>query len=83
MTSKVATATFRPRPDGPVLTWLEQDNWTDPRGPLGIDRPSPKLAELTPESPQWLHDLHRNGVSVLFNLEEHSGLLINWFVSGL
>jgi hypothetical protein len=47
-----------------ILTWAEQDHWEDPRGPFGIDRPSPKLAPLTPESPQWLHDLHRNGVSV-------------------
>lgn len=46
-----------------VVTWAEQDNWEDPRGPLGVDRPSPKLAPLTPESPKWLHDLHNNGVS--------------------
>ncbi|KAJ0121515.1 uncharacterized protein J7T55_008679 [Diaporthe amygdali] len=44
-----------------VVTWAEQDHWEDPRGPLGVDRPSPKLAPLTQESPQWLHDLHRNG----------------------
>ena len=47
------------------MTWPEQDHWKDPRGPLGIDRRSPKLARLTSESPQWLHDLHRNGVSLL------------------
>ena len=46
-----------------LVTWAEQDNWEDPRGPLGIDRPSPKLAPLTSESPKWLHDLHNNGVS--------------------
>lgn len=49
-----------------VVTWAEQDHWEDPRGPLGVDRPSPKLAPLTQESPQWLHDLHRNGVSSPF-----------------
>lgn len=48
-----------------LITWPEQDKWEDPRGPLGIDRPSPKLAPLTSESPQWLHDLHNKGVSVL------------------
>lgn len=46
-----------------VVTWAEQDNWEDPRGPLGIEKPSPKLALLAPNSPQWLRDLHRNGVS--------------------
>ena len=56
---KVASRSIRT-----VVTWAEQDNWEDPRGPLGIDRPSPKLAPLTPQSPQWLHELHRNGVSV-------------------
>lgn len=45
-----------------VVTWAEQDNWEDPRGPLGVDRPSPKLAPLTPNSPSWLKDLHNNGV---------------------
>ncbi|KAK2589642.1 hypothetical protein QQS21_012682 [Conoideocrella luteorostrata] len=44
-----------------VVTWLDQDHWEDPRGPLGVDRPSPKLATLTPDSPPWLHDLHKNG----------------------
>ncbi|KAH7160659.1 hypothetical protein EDB81DRAFT_879008 [Dactylonectria macrodidyma] len=44
-----------------VVTWAEQDHWEDPRGPLGIERPSPKLAPLTLESPQWLRDLHKNG----------------------
>ncbi|KAJ2980963.1 hypothetical protein NQ176_g2319 [Zarea fungicola] len=44
-----------------VVTWAEQDNWEDPRGPLGIEKPSPKLALLAPNSPQWLRDLHRNG----------------------
>lgn len=64
--TQTATATFQAGSDGRTLTWAEQDNWTDPRGPLGVDRPSPKLAELTPESPQWLRDLHRNGVSIAF-----------------
>lgn len=40
-----------------------QDLWDDPRGPLGIDKPSPPLAPLTADSPQWLRDLHNNGVS--------------------
>lgn len=51
------------RPSRSVVTWAEQDHWEDPRGPLGIDRPSPKLAPLTAESPQWLSDLQRDGVS--------------------
>jgi hypothetical protein len=45
------------------LTWNRQDDWEDARGPLGIDSPSPKLAALTSQSPQWLRDLHRDGVS--------------------
>lgn len=52
------------QPSQPAFTWAEQDHWEDPRGPLGIERPSPKLAPLTSQSPQWLHDLHRNGVSM-------------------
>ncbi len=47
-----------------VVTWAEQDQWEDPRGPLGVDRPSPKLAPLTKDSPAWLHDLHNKGVSM-------------------
>ncbi|KAI8312068.1 hypothetical protein K4K59_006424 [Colletotrichum sp. SAR11_240] len=54
-------AVIRAQPKRTVITWLEQDNWEDPKGPLGINRPSPKLAPLTPESPQWLHDLHKRG----------------------
>ncbi|KAF4474762.1 putative phytanoyl-CoA dioxygenase [Colletotrichum fructicola Nara gc5] len=54
-------AVIRAQPKRTIITWLEQDNWEDPKGPLGINRPSPKLAPLTPESPQWLHDLHKRG----------------------
>lgn len=50
-----------------VVSCAEQDRWEDPRGPLGIDRPNPKLAPLGPESPPWLHDLHRNGVGATFD----------------
>lgn len=57
------------QPTRTVLTWAEQDHWEDPRGPLGIDRPSPKLAPLTLESPQWLHDLHNNGVSIAYDID--------------
>ena len=67
MSVQVETRTFQVEPNGPILTWAEQDNWTDPRGPMGVQRPSPKLAELTPESPQWLHDLHRDGVGLHLN----------------
>ncbi|KAL3440168.1 hypothetical protein BJX65DRAFT_315049 [Aspergillus insuetus] len=49
------------RPVQAALTWAEQDNWEDPRGPWGIERPSPPLAKPTSNSPQWLHDLHQNG----------------------
>ena len=45
------------------ITWAFQDNWEDPSGPMGIHNPSPKLAALTTDSPQWLHDLHKQGVS--------------------
>lgn len=61
----------------PTLTWAEQDRWEDPRGPMGVDKPSPKLAPLTPESPQWLHDLHRNGVRICFNADRSSCSLNN------
>lgn len=50
-----------------IVSWAEQDHWEDPSGPLGIDRPSPKLAPLSPESPPWLHNLHRNGVGDTFD----------------
>jgi hypothetical protein len=63
-----------------VVTWVEQDHWEDPRGPLGIDRPSPKLAPLTHESPHWLHDLHNNGVSVTFDIDASPGTLIDSLV---
>lgn len=59
-----------------VVTWAEQDNWEDPRGPLGIDRPSPKLAPLTAESPKWLHDLHNNGVCDALT---STRMLLIWF----
>ncbi|KAL4813452.1 hypothetical protein BDW67DRAFT_177894 [Aspergillus spinulosporus] len=49
------------RPVQAAMTWVEQDKWEDLRGPWGIERPSPKLARPTAESPQWLHDLHCNG----------------------
>jgi hypothetical protein len=45
------------------VTWATQDGWDDPRGPLGLERPSPKLAPLTADSPEWLRNLHRDGVS--------------------
>jgi hypothetical protein len=45
-----------------MVIWLDQDHWDDPRGPLGVDNPSPKLAVPNDDSPQWLHDLHHNGV---------------------
>jgi hypothetical protein len=45
------------------VTWATQDGWDDPRGPLGLARPSPKLAPLTADSPEWMHNLHRDGVS--------------------
>lgn len=63
--------------DPPTFTWAEQDRWNDARGPLGVNNPSPKLAPLTPESPQWLHDLHRNGVSISFNPDRNSCSLID------
>ena len=50
-----------------VITWHTQDDWNDPNGPPGYDRPSPKLAELVPGSPRWLYDLHKNGVSHISN----------------
>lgn len=62
MSVRVETRTFQAEPGGPILTWAEQDKWTDQQGPMGVQRPSPKLAVPTPESPQWLHDLHRDGV---------------------
>jgi hypothetical protein len=61
----------------PTFTWAEQDRWKDPRGPMGVDKPSPKLAPLTSESPQWLHDLHRNGVSISFHADRSSCSLID------
>lgn len=66
-----------------VVTWAEQDHWEDPRGPLGVDRPSPKLAALTPESPQWLHDLHHNGVSAQFPLTDARSEYADQLNSGL
>lgn len=38
------------RPVRTVVTWAEQDNWEDPRGPLGIDRASPETAYIFPRS---------------------------------
>lgn len=66
-----------------VVTWAEQDNWEDPRGPLGVDRPSPKLAPLTSDSPQWLHDLHKNGVSDHFLIVNASSNYADQSISGL
>lgn len=66
-----------------VVSWAEQDHWEDPRGPLGVDRPSPKLAPLTPESPQWLHDLHNNGVSDQFSIVKASSEDADRLTSGL
>lgn len=48
-----------------MFTWAVQDQWEDPRGPLGVDRPSPKLAPLTSESPEWLHNLYLNGWAIV------------------
>lgn len=45
-----------------AITWAIQDHWEDADGPLGVNRPSPKLAPLTAKSPQWLRELHDNGV---------------------
>lgn len=67
---KIQSSLAASRPARTVVTWAEQDNWEDPRGPLGIDRPSPKLAPLTPESPSWLNDLHKNGVRLSVNICE-------------
>ena len=67
MAAEVQTRTFQVEPTGRILTWAEQDHWTDERGPLGVDRPSPELAPLTADSPQWLRDLHKNGVSIPFD----------------
>lgn len=44
-----------------MVTWFYQDSWEDPHGPLGIDRPSPQLASLTADSPEWLRHLHEHG----------------------
>lgn len=48
-----------------MVTWAVQDQWEDPRGPLGVDKASPKLAPLTSDSPEWLRNLHHNGVIFL------------------
>lgn len=47
------------------MKWAIQDEWEDPRGPLNVNNPSPKLAPLTADSPQWLRDLHKNGWALI------------------
>ncbi|WVW84368.1 hypothetical protein I302_106402 [Kwoniella bestiolae CBS 10118] len=60
LTTSIWTQT--PRLARNVVQWAPaQDLWDDPRGPLGIDKPSPKLAALTTDSPQWQRDLHDKG----------------------
>lgn len=69
--------------DGKVIGWPEQDVWDDPKGPFGVDRPSPQLAPLTADSPQWLRDLHQNGVSTDFEMQILLESLLKHVFSGL
>ena len=47
------------------VKFVAQNDWKDAKGPLGIDRPSPKLAVNGESDPQWFKDLQRDGVSIL------------------
>ncbi|ORY34554.1 hypothetical protein BCR39DRAFT_556072 [Naematelia encephala] len=47
-----------------VVQFVSQGQWNDAKGPMNIDKPSPKMV-VKPDSPQWLKDLERDGFVVV------------------
>ena len=46
-----------------AVDFIPQSKWTDAKGPMNVDKPSPLLATKGDADPQWLKDLQRDGVS--------------------